>query len=87
MRRRLIIRTTNTLICLAAIAAVTTLSLAAQETGYIKAHGKPGDAGVFINGKYVGLATRFTVPEKYEAPVGEVDLTFRDPRTKISPPK
>src|SRR5436190_21916257 len=25
-------------------------------------------------------ATRFTVPEKYEAPAGEVELTFRDPR-------
>ena len=24
-------------------------------------------------------ATRFTVPEKYEAPAGEVELTFRDP--------
>jgi hypothetical protein len=52
----------------------------AQETGYIKAHGKPGDAGVFINGQYVGPATRFTVPEKYPAPAGEVEVTFKDPR-------
>lgn len=52
----------------------------AQETGYIKTHGKPGDAGVFINGQYVGPATRFTVPEKYSAPAGEVEVTFKDPR-------
>lgn len=73
-------RTTHTLIRLAAVVAAAGLSLAAQEAGYIKTHGKPGDAGVFINGKYVGPATRFTVPEKYEAPAGEVELTFRDPR-------
>lgn len=52
----------------------------AQETGYIKAHGKPGDAGVFINGQYMGPATRFTVPEKYAAPAGEVEVTLKDPR-------
>src|SRR5579864_9480846 len=55
-------------------------SIRAQETGYIKAHGKPGDAGVFINGQYVGPAVRFTVPEKYPAPAGEVEITFKDPR-------
>ena len=52
----------------------------AQETGYIKAHGKPGDAAVFINGKFVGPAVRFTVPEKYESPTGEVEVIFREPR-------
>ncbi len=52
----------------------------AQDTGYVKAHGKPGDAGVFINGQYVGPAVRFTVPEKYSAPAGEVEVTFKDPR-------
>jgi hypothetical protein len=52
----------------------------AQETGYIKARGKPGDAGVFVNGQYVGPASRFTVPEKYPAPAGEVEVTFKDPR-------
>ena len=65
------------LLALAAFAAVPAL---AQETGYIKARGKPGDAGVFINGQYVGPAVRFTVPEKYPAPAGEVEITFKDPR-------
>jgi hypothetical protein len=65
------------LLALAAFAAVPGL---AQETGYIKARGKPGDAGVFINGQYVGPASRFTVPEKYPAPAGDVEITFKDPR-------
>lgn len=73
-------QTTKTLIRIATIAVIGVFGLAAQDTGYIKVHGKPGDAGVFINGKYVGPAVRFTVPEKYEAPVGEVELTIRDPR-------
>ena len=64
----------------AVLAAVGAVTAAAQGTGYIKARGKPGDAGVFVNGKYVGPATRFTVPEKYAAPAGEVEVTFRDPR-------
>jgi PEGA domain len=64
----------------AALSLVAVALATAQETGYIKARGKPGDAGVFVNGQYVGPASRFTVPEKYPAPAGEVELTFKDPR-------
>ena len=64
----------------ATLAAFAVAPALAQETGYIKARGKPGDAGVFINGQYVGPAVRFTVPEKYPAPAGEVEVTFKDPR-------
>ena len=46
----------------------------------MKASGKPGDAGVFINGQYAGPASRFTVPEKYSAPAGDVEVTLKDPR-------
>jgi hypothetical protein len=66
------------LLFLVATSAVAILG--ATDTGYIKARGKPGNAGVFINGTYAGPAYRFTVPEKYEAPAGEVEVTFRDPR-------
>jgi len=62
------------------IVLVSAAAAFAQETGYIKARGKPGDAAVFINGKFVGPAVRFTVPEKYESPTGEVEVTFREPR-------
>jgi hypothetical protein len=61
-----------------AIFAITIAN--AADTGYVKAHGKPGDAGVFINGQYAGPATRFTVPEKYPSPAGDVEVTFKDPR-------
>jgi hypothetical protein len=67
-------------ILFAALVVLTVTGITAQEKGYVKAHGKPGDAGVFINGEYVGPATRFTVPEKYPAPAGEVEVTFKDPR-------
>jgi hypothetical protein len=63
-----------------ALILVAVAGATAQETGYIKARGKPGDAGVFVNGQYVGPASRFTVPERYPAPAGEVELTFKDPR-------
>jgi hypothetical protein len=68
------------LVLAAALSLVSVALATAQETGFIKARGKPGDAGVFVNGQYVGPASRFTVPEKYPAPAGEVELTLRDPR-------
>ena len=54
--------------------------LYAQDTGYVKARGKPASAAVFIDGKYIGPASRFTVPEKYAAPAGEAEVTLREPR-------
>lgn len=53
---------------------------AADKPSAIKARGKPGRAGVFIDGKYAGPAVRFTVPEKYEVTPGEHEVTLRDPR-------
>ncbi|HEX5431191.1 MAG TPA: PEGA domain-containing protein [Bryobacteraceae bacterium] len=53
---------------------------AAKDKGYIKASGNPEDAAVFINGKYVGPASRYTVTDKYQAPLGQVEVTIRDPR-------
>src|SRR5260370_28859863 len=64
----------------AALSLVVVAAARAQDTGYIKARGKPGDAGVFVNGQYAGPASRFTVPQKYSAPAGEVEVTFKDPR-------
>jgi hypothetical protein len=52
----------------------------AGDVGKVKCVGRPGDAGVFIDGKYVGPASRFTVPESYEAPAGTVEVTLKDPR-------
>jgi hypothetical protein len=60
--------------------AAVALPLLAQQDGSIVARGKPGNAGVFVDGKYVGPASRFTVPEKYKVEPGEREITIRDPR-------
>lgn len=68
-------------ITLAVLAAAVVLAApgSAQDTGYIKAYGGPGDAGIWINGKYAGPAHRFTLSEKYPAPAGNVEVTFKEP--------
>jgi len=63
-----------------ALTLAFTLGLAAADTGYIKARGKPGRAGIFVDGKYVGPAVRFSVPEKYAVDPGEHEITVKDPR-------
>jgi hypothetical protein len=73
-------RTIRLFLLTASLGALAATCATAQETGFVKARGKPGDAGVFINGQYVGPASRFTVPEKYPASAGEVEVTFKDPR-------
>ncbi|MBI3683222.1 MAG: PEGA domain-containing protein [Acidobacteria bacterium] len=65
------------LVLLAALGA--TLALAADKSGAIKAAGKPGRAGVWIDGKYAGPASRFTVVEKYPVDAGAHEVTVRDP--------
>ena len=62
------------------VSLVQSRSLSAQQTGYIKAHGSPSAAAIFINGQYAGPAYRFTISEKYPVPAGDVEVTFRDPR-------
>ena len=62
------------------VSAIAIGTAAAQDMGYIKAYGEPSDAGVFINGQYIGPAHRFTLSEKYPAPAGDVEVTFKDPR-------
>jgi hypothetical protein len=58
------------------------LATGADDEGFIRGRGKPGSAGVWVNGTYVGPASRFTVPEKYPAPAGGVEVTLREPRYK-----
>jgi hypothetical protein len=58
----------------------TIVASAADKPGAIKARGKPGGAGLFVDGKYLGPAGRFTVPEKYTVEPGDHEVTLRDPR-------
>ncbi len=62
-----------------ALAVGSALTSFAQD-GSLVAKGKPGNAGVFVDGKYLGPASRFSVAEKYSVPSGEVEVTIRDPR-------
>ena len=60
--------------------ALPLAQLVAADQGFIKARGKPADAGIFVDGKYIGPASRFTVPERYAVDPGSHDVTFKDPR-------
>jgi len=64
-----------------ALCGLLQLPLAAADgDGYIKARGKPTGAGLFVDGKYIGPAGRFTVPEKYAVAPGEHEVSLKDPR-------
>jgi hypothetical protein len=59
------------------LSTIAVLPATAQDSGYLKAYGAPADAGVWVNGRYVGPSHRFTLSEKYAAPTGEVEVTFK----------
>jgi len=56
--------------------------IAAQQggTGYLKTKIKPGRAGVFVDGKYLGPAANFRVGKKYAVAPGEHEVTLVEPR-------
>ncbi len=87
MRILLDMRTLTALVV--GILILTATTVAAENTGYIKARGGPTGAGLFVDGNYIGPAGRFTVPEKYAVEPGEHEIALRDPRyedysTKVS---
>ncbi|MCX6620315.1 MAG: PEGA domain-containing protein [Acidobacteria bacterium] len=70
----------STLLSLIVISSSALMFAADDQNGAIKARGTPTGAGLFVNGKYIGPAGRFSVPEKYSVAAGEVEVAFRDPR-------
>jgi hypothetical protein len=50
------------------------------QQGYVRTSIKPGRAGVFIDGKYVGPAANFGFARKYAVAPGEHEIKFDDPR-------
>jgi hypothetical protein len=69
------------LTALIGVAGVLLFGFAAfADNGYIKARGSPTGAGLFVDGKYLGPAGRFTVPEKYEVAAGQHEVLLADPR-------
>jgi hypothetical protein len=75
-----VVKMRPTILVLCVLLLFTAALLGADESGYIKARGKPTGAGLFLDGKYVGPAGRFTVPEKYAVAAGDHEITLRDPR-------
>ena len=51
-------------------------ALTAADDGYVKARGRPTGAGLFVDGKYIGPAGRFSVPEKYKVAAGEHEIAL-----------
>ncbi len=62
------------------IFAFAALAAPALSQGYIKCVGNEGRAGVFVDGEYLGPASRFTVAEKYAVEPGSHEVVLRDPR-------
>ncbi len=62
-----------------AVLALLALPLAA-ETGYVRVRASPTGAGLFVDGKYVGPAGRFSVPEKWPVEAGSHEIVLKDPR-------
>lgn len=46
----------------------------------IRVRSGPRGAGLFVDGKYVGPAGRFSVPESYAIEAGSHEITLKDPR-------
>ena len=64
-----------------ALLSVMTLPLiAADGDTKIRVRSGPRGAGLFVDGKYVGPAGRFSVPESYIITPGSHEITLKDPR-------
>lgn len=61
------------LTCAAAIAQT-------KGTAYLKIKVNPGQAGVFVDGKYLGPAKNFGIARKYPLPAGQHQVKVVDPR-------
>lgn len=56
------------------------LPLFAQAGGTLRVKAKPGRAGVFVDGKYLGPAANFAAVRTYTVAAGEHELKLVDPR-------
>lgn len=55
------------------------MTLFAADTA-LRIRSSPRGAGVFVDGKYIGPAGRFSVPETYKVEPGSHEITLKDPR-------
>jgi hypothetical protein len=59
---------------------LSSLACAAADTGRLKTEVKPGRAGVFVDGKYVGPAANFKIARTYEVAPGDHEVKLSEPR-------
>lgn len=62
------------------VACLALVLPASAAVGYLKAHGDPGNAGLFVDGKYLGPAVRYTFAVKYQVEEGTHEVLLQDPR-------
>ncbi|MFN0102861.1 MAG: PEGA domain-containing protein [Bryobacteraceae bacterium] len=62
------------------LSAMTLPLMAASGDTKIRVRSGPRGAGLFVDGKYVGPAGRFSVPETYTVEPGSREITLKDPR-------
>jgi hypothetical protein len=68
------------LFSVAFLSAMAFQLMAAGGDTKISVRSGPRGAGLFVDGKYIGPAGRFSVPEKYTIEPGSHDVTLKDPR-------
>jgi hypothetical protein len=62
------------------IGCFVTPPLSAQGTGTLVVHAKPGRAGIFVDGKYLGPAANFASARTYTVAAGQHEVILREPR-------
>src|SRR5262252_4765223 len=62
------------------LAVIPPFLAAGQNAGSLCVKAKPGRAGVFVDGKYLGPAANFRVARTYQVAAGEHELKLVDPR-------
>src|SRR4051812_8097361 len=70
----------NVIVCIVTILGVVASPAAAQQTAKLKFSVKPGRAGVFVDGNYLGPAANFRVGRTYSVSAGEHEVRLSDPR-------
>ena len=80
MKRKLLILLFSTTTFAMLFLACSPLCAQPAGSGFLKIKAHPSSAGVFVDGKYLGPATRLLWARKYAVSVGEHDLVIVDPR-------
>jgi hypothetical protein len=78
--RRLVNMTRSRFVSITFAGSLSILALWGQGEGTLRVKAKPGRAGVFLDGKYLGPAANFASTRTYTVPAGDHELKLVDPR-------